>query len=499
MQASRRQRRAGQPAVLRLEDPFQLLGQDAPLADLEESSGDRAHHVLKKTIPGDPEDPGVFGSFPSRVENDAVPVLDFRRRRAERRKVVGPEEACGASVHQLFVQRIAERINVSRLKRADDRRSPDVVLVGFRARRAPGMKARFDFFHRKNSDFRTQQRVDAAQNGVGIHGPDRFDIGDLAVSVDSGVGTARAGDIHFVVEQFLKRLLEFALNRTQLRLDLPPMKVGPVIGESQLEVPHSMGYSITFAGPAPHNMRKISATIITLNEREHIGEAIASLACCDEIVVVDSGSSDGTQDIARACGARVVERAWDGYSKQKNFAAGQAQNDWILSVDADERVSMELAEDIAEWRQTSGEPAAAAYSMARRVFYLGKWINHSGWYPDRKIRLYDRRRSRWAGDFVHERLVADGPVDSLNGDLLHFPYRDWKDHEDRIERYTELAARAASSDGRRGNVLKLALAPPLTFLKSFVLHAGFLDGWRGLAIAYMGARYVFKREFRILR
>jgi glycosyltransferase involved in cell wall biosynthesis len=247
-------------------------------------------------------------------------------------------------------------------------------------------------------------------------------------------------------------------------------------------------------------MRKISATIITLNERAHIAEAIASLSCCDEVVVVDSGSADGTPDIARACGARVIERPWDGYSKQKNFAAGQTQNDWILSVDADERVSMELAQDIVEWkRHTGADSGAAAYSMARRVFYLGKWINHSGWYPDRKIRLYDRTRCRWVGDFVHERLTADGPVGQLQGDLLHFPYRDLKDHEDRIERYTKLAAQAASSVGRRGSVLKLALAPPLTFLKSFVLHAGFLDGWRGLAIAYMGARYVFKREFRILR
>jgi hypothetical protein len=137
--------------------------------------------------------------------------------------------------------------------------------------------------------------------------------------------------------------------------------------------------------------------------------------------------------------------------------------------------------------------------MPRRVFYLGRWIRHSGWYPDRKLRLYDRRQCRWEGDFVHEWVKADGSIARLRGDLLHFPYRDWKDHAARIERYTELAARAARSGGRRGNVIKLALAPPLTFIKAFVVHAGFLDGWRGLAIAYMGARYVFRREFRILR
>jgi hypothetical protein len=137
--------------------------------------------------------------------------------------------------------------------------------------------------------------------------------------------------------------------------------------------------------------------------------------------------------------------------------------------------------------------------MPRRAFYLGRWIKHSGWYPDRKLRLYDRRHCHWEGDFVHEGVMVNGAIGHLNGDLLHFPYRNWADHEKRIERYTDLAAQAARSTGRRTNLLKLALSPPLTFLKSYLLHAGFLDGWRGAAIAYMGARYVFKREFRILR
>src|SRR5262249_12276767 len=144
-------------------------------------------------------------------------------------------------------------------------------------------------------------------------------------------------------------------------------------------------------------------------------------------------------------------------------------------------------------------PPPAAWSMPRRVFYLGRWINHSGWYPDRKIRLYDRRYCRWEGDFVHEWVKVNGSVETLRGDLLHYPYRSWNDHAKRIHQYTKLAAQAARSNGMRGNLLKLVCAPPLTFVKSFVLRAGFLDGWRGLAIAYMGARYVLQREFRILR
>jgi hypothetical protein len=177
-----------------------------------------------------------------------------------------------------------------------------------------------------------------------------------------------------------------------------------------------------------------------------------------------------------------------------------------LSIDADERLSVELADDITRWK-TSVETSpqlgiranVAAWSMPRRVFYLGQWINHSGWYPDRKIRLYDRRHCRFEGDFVHESVTVDGSIGKFSGDLLHFPYRDWSDHAARIDRYTALAAEAARSRGARGNILKLVLAPPLTFIKGFFFHAGFLDGWRGLAIAYMGARYVFTREFRILR
>lgn len=244
-------------------------------------------------------------------------------------------------------------------------------------------------------------------------------------------------------------------------------------------------------------MPGITGTIISFNEERRIAEAIASLSFCDEVIVVDSGSSDHTRDIAAACGARVVTREWPGYSLQKNFAAGQAANDWIFSIDADERVSIELADEIAQWKKAPAD--ASAMSMPRRAFYLGRWIKHSGWYPDRKIRLYDRRRAQWTGDFVHEGMAVDGRVHRFRGDLLHFPYRDWSDHVERVDRYTRLAANAALSGGRRSNPLTLAVGPLLAFVKAFVVQGGFMDGWRGLAIAYMAARYVFQREFRILR
>ncbi len=356
------------------------------------------------------------------------------------------------------------------------------------------MKFRGDLVHSQDADFARQQCVCSAQDVSCVHGADGFDVGDLAVRVNACVGSAGTRHADVMIEKLPKGLLELTLNRAPLRLNLPTVEVCSVVGKRQLEVPHSIGYSMCLGLGA---MPAISATIITFNEADRIAEAIGSLSCCDEVVVVDSGSTDDTPEIALAHGARVIERPWEGFSKQKNFAAEQARNDWILSIDADERLSIELADEIISWKTQNH--SSAAFSMPRRVFYLGGWINHSGWYPDRKSRLYDRRVCRWEGEFVHESMKVDGRVGAFKGDLLHFPYRNWNDHAERIARYSELAARAARSRGRRGNIARLVMAPPLVFLKSFLLHAGFLDGWRGLAIAYMAARYAFQKESRILR
>ena len=151
---------------------------------------------------------------------------------------------------------------------------------------------------------------------------------------------------------------------------------------------------------------KISATIITYNEERNLPRAIESLRCADEIVVIDSGSTDRTVEIAEKLGARVVESAWPGYAKQKNFAAEQAAHDWILSLDADESLSEALEGEI--WQLKKNGPQFDAYTMPRMAQYLGRWIRHSGWYPDRKVRLYDRRKARWVGDFVHESVKVDG-------------------------------------------------------------------------------------------
>src|SRR5262245_21077778 len=208
-----------------------------------------------------------------------------------------------------------------------------------------------------------------------------------------------------MIEELAQRSLQFTLNGSKLWLNLPAVKVGAVIRKCQLEVAHSIGYSM---GLGVRAMPGITAVIITLNEEDRIAEALATLACCDEVVVVDSGSTDRTREIASQRGARVITRAWEGYSPQKNFAADQATHDWILSVDADERLSIELADEIVQWKKSVTAGSPVAWSMPRRAFYLGGWIRHSGWYPDRKTRLYDKRHCHWEGDFVHERVKVSG-------------------------------------------------------------------------------------------
>src|SRR5512133_159954 len=171
---------------------------------------------------------------------------------------------------------------------------------------------------------------------------------------------------------------------------------------------------------------RITATIITLNEERNIARAVESLRCCDEILIVDSGSVDRTIELAQKLGVRVVEAGWLGYAAQKNRAAEQAANDWILSLDADEALSEALEAEI--WTLKKSGPRYDAYTMPRLARYLGRWIYHAGWYPDRKIRLYDRGKAKWFGDFVHESVRSDGRIGDLEGDILHFTCDSLSEH-----------------------------------------------------------------------
>jgi len=234
---------------------------------------------------------------------------------------------------------------------------------------------------------------------------------------------------------------------------------------------------------------KITATIISLNEERHIARAIESLRCCDEILVLDSGSVDRTTELATNLGARVIESPWRGYAGQKNWAAEQAGNDWILSLDADEALSEALEGEI--WNLKKNGPKCDAYTMPRLAQYLGRWILHGGWYPDRKIRLYNRNKAKWVGDFVHESVQVRGRVGHLESNLLHFTCDSLSEHLKTMDRYTTLAAEELVS--RKTNLAwrHLIVDPAWTFVKTYFLQAGFLDGIEGLTIAYMAALYAF--------
>lgn len=241
---------------------------------------------------------------------------------------------------------------------------------------------------------------------------------------------------------------------------------------------------------------KITATIITFNEEHNIAAALESLSWADEIIVVDSESTDRTVEIARSFTDRVFVRPWPGYSAQKNFAAHQASNDWIFSLDADERISPELAREIEQLKQRD-EPTASAFEMPRLTFYLGRWIKHSGWRPDYKRRLYNRNRARWQGDYVHETLEADGTVIKLDGNILHYTVRDASEHQLRMDRYTSLAAKQACSQGERATRISLFVSPIFAFLRSYFFKLGFLDGTPGLAIARFAAHYEFLKNLKL--
>jgi glycosyltransferase involved in cell wall biosynthesis len=234
---------------------------------------------------------------------------------------------------------------------------------------------------------------------------------------------------------------------------------------------------------------KITATIITLNEERNIARAIESLRCCDEIVVVDSGSNDRTSEIAEKLGARVIDCPWGGYARQKNYAAECASNDWIFSIDADEALSEALEAEI--WQIKKNGAAYDAYTVPRLAQYMGRWILHSGWYPDRKVRLYQRGKAQWVGEFVHESLVVKGRVGHLESDLLHFTCDSLSEHLKTLDRYTTLAAQQLVSQNKQIGVRHLLLDPMWTFFRTLVLQRGYLDGVEGLSIAWMAALYNF--------
>jgi glycosyltransferase involved in cell wall biosynthesis len=239
-------------------------------------------------------------------------------------------------------------------------------------------------------------------------------------------------------------------------------------------------------------MVPLSAVLIAQDEEKTIGDALASVAFCDEIVVVDSGSRDGTRAIAEAAGARVIVNApWPGFVAQRDFATRAARHDWVLPLDADERVGEALREEIEARRRAGFD--AAGYRIPRVAWYLGRWIRGTDWYPDWQIRLFDRTRGAWQGDLVHESVTVRGPVGRLRGELEHHPYADISDHLRKIDSYTTLWARQAHAAGRRSNVVDMIAGASWAFLRNYVLKGGFLVGSAGLIVSVLNTHYTFAK------
>jgi glycosyltransferase involved in cell wall biosynthesis len=242
----------------------------------------------------------------------------------------------------------------------------------------------------------------------------------------------------------------------------------------------------------------ISGCVIAFNEEAKIESCLLSLGCCDELLVVDSHSTDATRAIAERCGARVIERDWPGYRSQREFAIEAASHDWILFLDADEQLSPELAAEIAELKRSPQLASCAAYEMPYKSLYYGRYLRHGDWYPDRHIRLFDRRRARMGGYEIHEKIVANGQVGRLRSPICHDSYEGLEDQLEKLSRYARLMAEAMHARGRRGSWTQVFLNPLWRFVRAYVIRLGFLDGWRGLAVALVEARYVREKYLRLI-
>jgi glycosyltransferase involved in cell wall biosynthesis len=240
----------------------------------------------------------------------------------------------------------------------------------------------------------------------------------------------------------------------------------------------------------------LSAVIITYNEVDRIEACIRGANFCDEVLIVDSHSTDGTRELAAKLGARVIERDWPGYRSQKEFALQAAQNDWVLCLDADEVVTPKLRAEIEALR-AAGFPRHSGWTMPRALNYFGKFLRHGLTYPDRHLRLINRVRGGWRGHEIHEYLDVSGSVGKLRGDLEHYAYRSLSHQLVKLERYADLMARALHAKGKRAGMGKILLRPLWRFFSGYVLRAGFLDGWRGLVLSLVEANYVRQKYLKL--
>jgi len=243
-------------------------------------------------------------------------------------------------------------------------------------------------------------------------------------------------------------------------------------------------------------MSKLSVIIITYNEEENIKHCLESVKWSDEIVIVDSFSSDKTVEIAREFTPKVFQNKWTNFSEQKNLALEKASNEWVLSVDADEMATAKLKEEILTILN-SEFPSFNGYYIPRRNHYLGRWIRHCGWYPDYKLRLFRRVKGRFNERTVHESVVIEGRKGHLKSHLNHYSYKNLSDHLGRIDKFSSLAAEEMFTQGKRARVFDLLFRPLTRFIKMYLINRGYLDGIYGLIVSLMGSFYVFMKYLKL--
>jgi glycosyltransferase involved in cell wall biosynthesis len=236
---------------------------------------------------------------------------------------------------------------------------------------------------------------------------------------------------------------------------------------------------------------KLAGVVITRNEQDNIARCLESLAFCDEIIVVDAESTDATREIAARFTAHVHNRPWTGYASQRNAAASLTDCDWVLSVDADEVVSDELRLEIQARLPHAERRGTVAFTVPRRTIHMGRWIRHGGWYPNRLVRLFRKSRGAWVGEEIHEYWRADGAVEALAGDLVHYSFTDLSDQVERNNRYSSLGAVKLHREGRHFSSLRLLTKTASKFIETYFLKRGFLDGYPGVIISVSAAYSVF--------
>ncbi|CAN5430315.1 glycosyltransferase family 2 protein [soil metagenome] len=244
-------------------------------------------------------------------------------------------------------------------------------------------------------------------------------------------------------------------------------------------------------------MAKLSAVIITFNEERNIDRCLQTLSSvADEIVVVDSGSTDRTEAICRDYKVRFIHQPFLGYIEQKNFATANAAYDLILSLDADEALSDELHQSVLLAKES---PQASAYTLNRLTNYCGHWVRHCGWYPDKKLRLYDRRKGQWGGTNPHDRFEMKGsePTLHLNGNLLHYSYNSISDHILQINRFSEIGAQALYAKGKKISILGIIVKTHARFIRNYIIKKGFLDGFYGWVISKNSAYATYLKYIRL--